>query len=102
MTVVNDGGTYQMFAESEDDRAFRMSSTDRIHWKHEGTLDIRKANGEPIAPGPFGTPAVWLENGTWHLFYERADEAVWLATSKDLKVWRNVRDESVLARGPGD
>jgi hypothetical protein len=32
---------------------------------------------------------------------EREDLAVFAATSKDLKVWTNVTDEPVLARGPG-
>ncbi len=37
---------------------------------------------------------------TWHLFYERGDRGVWLATSKDRKVWTNVQDEPILAMGP--
>ena len=34
------------------------------------------------------------------LFYERDDLGIWLATSHNLKVWRNVRDEPVLTPGP--
>ena len=43
---------------------------------------------------------MWFENGTWYLFYERGDQGIWLAVSKDLKVWTNVRDDPVIAMGP--
>lgn len=99
--VVKHEGVYQMFAEGERDVAHRLSSTDRVTWKEEGPLDIRKADGTPIPPGPFGTPTAFFEGGTWHLLYERGDRGVWLATSKDLKVWTNAQDDPVLAMGPG-
>jgi len=89
-----------MFAEGLHDIAFMLRSGDGIHWTKVGDLDIRKVNGEPISPGPYGTPSVWIENGKWYLFYERNDQGVWLATSTDLKTWTNVRDEPVLQRGP--
>ncbi len=54
----------------------------------------------PDQPGPYGTPTAWFENGTWYLFYERGDRGVWLATSKDRKVWTNVQDDPVIALGP--
>jgi hypothetical protein len=63
-------------------------------------LDIRLVNGTPVSKGAYGTPAVWLENNIWYLFYERDDSAVWLATSKDRKVWTNFQDDPVLKRGP--
>jgi hypothetical protein len=100
--VVKRDDTYYMFAEGERDRAQLLTSRDRVHWERQGTLDIRLADGRPIPEGPFGTPTAWLENGSWHLFYERGDLGVWLATSKDLAVWRNVQDEPVLRLGPGD
>lgn len=100
MSVVKVGGTYYMFAEGANDEAHLLTSTDRIHWTEKGKLDIRKANGEPIAPGPFGTPTALHENDTWYLFYERDDDAIWLATSKDLAAWTNVQDEPVIKRGP--
>jgi beta-1,2-mannobiose phosphorylase / 1,2-beta-oligomannan phosphorylase len=100
MCVVKHGGTYYMFAEGRDDIAHLLTSTDRVHWTERGDLDIRQADGRPISPGPRGTPAAWFEDGTWWLFYEREDLAVFAATSTDLKVWTNVRDEPVLARGP--
>ena len=34
--------------------------------------------------------------------YNKKDAQLCLATSKDLKVWRNVQDEPVLKPGPGD
>ena len=34
------------------------------------------------------------------LFYERADLGIWLARSRDLKVWTNVKDDPVIACGP--
>ncbi|HVJ83071.1 MAG TPA: glycosylase, partial [Planctomycetia bacterium] len=99
MMVVKENGRYHMFAEGEKDVAQELTSDDGIHWVRIGPLDVRKTNGEPISAGAFGTPTVWVENGTWHLFYERSDKGVWLATSRDRKVWTNVSDEPVLARG---
>jgi hypothetical protein len=100
MMVVKQGETYFMFAEGKDDQAQLLTSRDGLQWKREGALDVRNSNGQPITAGPYGTPAAWFENDTWHLFYERSDLGVWLAKSKDLKVWTNVQDEPVLARGP--
>jgi hypothetical protein len=100
MCVLKEGKTYYMFAESKDDIAHLLTSTDRIHWKDQGAIDIRLKNGSPLSKGPYGTPAVWKEKGIWYLFYERNDAAVWLATSKDLKTWTNVQDEPVLNAGP--
>ncbi len=98
--VVRQDGLYQMFAEGKGDVAHRLSSPDGVHWTDFGSLDVRKVDGSPIPPGPYGTPTAWFENGVWHLFYERRDEGVWLATSRDLKTWTNVQDDPVLARGP--
>ena len=100
MTVVKLGDTYYMFAEGLNDETQLLTSTDRIRWTRKGKLDIRTADGKPLAPGPFGTPAVLHEDGTWYLFYERNDEAIWLAKSVDLNVWTNVQDEPVIKRGP--
>ena len=102
MMVVKDGGKYYMFAEGKDDRAQLLVSSDGIAWERVGQLDVRLKDGKPIPEGPYGTPTAWLENGTWYLFYERGDRGVWLATSKDRKVWRNVQDEPVLKPGPGE
>ena len=100
MMVLRHGDTYYMFAEGRGDRAHLLTSKDGIHWEREGPLDVRKTDGTPIDEGPYGTPTVWVENGVWHLFYERGDRGVWLATSRDRKVWTNVRDIPVLRPGP--
>ncbi len=98
--VVRDAGRLLMFAEGAEDIAHLLVSRDRVRWEPAGPLDIRGTDGRPIAAGPRGTPAVWLERGIWHLFYERSDDGVWLATSRDLRTFTNVRDEPVLACGP--
>lgn len=100
MCVVKEGNTYYMFAEGRGDTAHLLTSTDRIHWTEQGNLDIRKKDGSPITPGSYGTPFVMKEKDTWHLFYERGDLGIWLATSKDLATWTNVQDEPVLRMGP--
>ncbi|GAB3704594.1 hypothetical protein GCM10027592_36140 [Spirosoma flavus] len=100
MSVIKVDGTYYMFAEGKGDIAHLLTSTDRIHWQERGPLNIHYVDGKPLSEGPFGTPAIWKEKDMWYLFYERKDEAVWLATSKDLKIWTNVQDEPVLKKGP--
>ncbi len=98
--VVKADGAYWMFAEGEGDIAHLLTSADGLAWKELGPLDVRKTDGTPIAPGPRGTPTAWVEGGIWYLFYERGDNGIWLATSKDRKVWTNVQDDPVLAMGP--
>lgn len=98
--VLKHGDTYFMFAEGRHDVAHMLTSTDRIHWQDHGSLDIRYRNGKPLSPGPYGTPTVWVESGTWYLYYERGDWGIWLATSTDRKVWINVQDDPVIAPGP--
>lgn len=100
MCVVNANGMYYMFAEGQNDVAHLLTSTDRANWQEQGPLDVRYTNGKPLTTGPYGTPTVWKDNNTWYLFYERNDQAVWLATSNDLKIWTNVQDDPVLTRGP--
>jgi len=102
MMVVRHAGTLYMFAEGAGDQAHLLTSKDGVKWTRQGPLDVRMANGKPIEPGPYGTPAAWFEKGTWHLFYERRDLGIWLATSKDMQVWRNVQDEPVLSPGPDE
>lgn len=102
MMIVKHGGKYYMFAEGKDDIAQLLVSDNGIDWTRLGPLDVRLKNGESIPPGPYGTPTAWLENDTWHLFYERGDRGIWLATSKDMKVWKNVQDEPVMTLGPGE
>jgi len=98
--VPNPGGGYQMFAEGYKDVAHRLTSTDGVSWREQGSLDVRTRSGAPLPPGPYGTPTVVVAGGTWHLFYEREDKGVWLATSKDQRVFTNVSDEPVIPLGP--
>jgi predicted GH43/DUF377 family glycosyl hydrolase len=100
MCVIKHGDTYYMFAEGLNDIAHMMTSKDRIHWINHGNLDIRYTNGEPLTPGPYGTPTVWIEDEKWFLFYERNDLGIWLAVSTDIKVWTNVQDNPVITIGP--
>lgn len=100
MMVLKDGDTYFMAAEGEGDVAQLLTSTDRIHWTRVGPFDVRLTTGKPIPAGPYGTPTLWKEDDAWYLFYERGDQGVWLASSKDRAVWTNVSDRPVLGRGP--
>ncbi len=100
MFVLKNEDTYYMFAEGENDVAHLLTSTDGINWEEQGDLTILSTQGESIA-GPYGTPTVWVENGTWTLFYERNDMGIWAATSTDRQTWKNIRDEPVIALGPG-
>lgn len=98
--VVKHEGTYFMVAEGVNDIAHLLSSEDGIHWHRLGDLDIRKANGEPIDPGAYGTPTLWIEGDRWYLFYERGDLGIWLAVSTDQQVWTNIQDDPVIKLGP--
>jgi beta-1,2-mannobiose phosphorylase / 1,2-beta-oligomannan phosphorylase len=100
MIVIRHDSLYYMFAEGRNDIAHLLTSPDKIRWTDHGSLDIRQTNGEPLSKGPYGTPTVYVEGDVWHLYYERNDEGIWLATSRDLKEWRNVQDEPVIAKGP--
>lgn len=99
MCVIKNSGRYYMFAEGRNDVAHSLVSDDGINWQEEGDLSIRTTDGKPI-PGPYGTPVVWLEKGKWYLFYERNDEGIWLAESKDHRDWTNIQDEPVITKGP--
>jgi hypothetical protein len=100
-TVVKQGGIFYMFAEGVEDQAQLLTSQDGAHWDRVGTLDIRREDGSRLSRGPFGTPAVLYKEGIWYLFYERLDDGIWLATSRDLKTFTNVSDQPVLGLGPG-
>lgn len=99
MFILKDNGTYYMFAEGTNDVAHLMSSADGINWEEQGDLTIITTTGDTLS-GPYGTPTVWSEDGKWHLYYERNDEGIWLATSNDKLTWTNVQDEPVLKMGP--
>jgi beta-1,2-mannobiose phosphorylase / 1,2-beta-oligomannan phosphorylase len=98
--VLKNDDRYRMFAEGRNDIAHELTSKDGVHWDDLGRIDIRHVDGTPIEPGPYGTPTGWYEDGVWSLFYERGDQGVWLARSRDRKVWTNVQDTPALAKGP--
>lgn len=100
MMVIKSDSVYYMFAEGSKDVAHMLTSTDKIHWNDQGSLKIRYTNGQPLTPGPYGTPTVFIEDGVWYLFYERDDNGIWLASSRDLKEWTNLQDEPVIEKGP--
>ena len=105
MMVARHGDTFYMFSEGGDsNHAEMLTSNNGIDWKWEGPLDIRKADGRTPAQKPCGTPTVWIEGGTWYLFYEWKDQGAWLAKSANpmSRVWINVQDEPVLSLGPAD
>jgi len=99
MFVIRYMGKYYMYAEGLKDIAHLLTSDDGINWQEKGDLVICKTNGDTIV-GPYGTPTVWIENEKWYLFYERNDEAIWLAISDDQINWTNIQDEPVLKKGP--
>ncbi len=98
--VVRHRDKFYMVAEGRHDMAHMLTSADGIHWADQGRLDVRHRDGTPLTPGPYGTPTLWCEKSIWYLFYERGDRGVWLATSTDRKIWTNVKDIAVIARGP--
>ena len=98
--VIKSDSVYYMFSEGRGDTAHLLISKDRLNWTELGNLDIRQTNGEKIKPGPYGTPTVLKEDGTWYLFYERNDLGIWLAKSTDMKIWTNVQDNPVIEMGP--
>ncbi len=100
MMIVKDGDKWHMFAEGKDDQAHAFTSADGLTWTRTGPLDIRLKNGDPLPPGPRGTPTVIAERGGWALLYERGDKGIWLARSPDLAVWTHVQDEPVMKPGP--
>lgn len=100
MVVVKYDGVYYMFAEGRNDIAHLLTSTDKIHWKDLGSLKIRYTNGQPLTPGPYGTPTIFIEGDVWYLFYERNDNGIWLASSRNLTEWTNVQDDPVIKKGP--
>ena len=100
MMVVRNGDTYYMFAEGPEQNVSQMLTSATACTGNCGRArHSHDADGERRVERPYGTPTVWVENGTWYLFYERGDLGVWLATSRDPRSlrWTNVQDEPVLS-----
>jgi hypothetical protein len=100
MMVIKSDSVYYMFAEGRNDIAHMLTSTDKINWKDHGALKIQYTSGKPLTEGPYGTPTVFIKDSVWYLFYERNDEGIWLASSRNLTEWLNVQDEPVIKKGP--
>ena len=94
------GTVFRMVAEGAGDVAQALVSRDLVSWQPCGPLDIRLVAGQPLPEGPRGTPVLLHARGAWHLFYERRDDGIWLATSRDGRVFINVSDDPVIACGP--
>ena len=89
--VVNVGGTYYLFCED--------NAPDNIVMYHSADCEVWIADGVVIPRGGAGSwderltgsPAVWVEDGTWYMLYEGMDAAlegnIGLATSPDGAVW---------------
>ena len=109
MSVLRVGDTYYMMAEGVHDWAHLLTSKDRINWIDHGSILISDPDGTLIADptketSHAGTPVLLKEENIWYLFFERSDEAIWMATSTDsipLK-WTKVQREPVLSPGPGE
>jgi len=100
MMALKSGNVYYMFAEGRGDTAHMLTSSDKIHFEEKGQLDVRNSDGSKISAGAYGTPFVFPENNKWYLFYEREDLGIWVAVSEDMKVWTNIVDTPVIAKGP--
>jgi len=78
-----------------------------VSWTDRGSLVIREPDGSPICDSRdskchAGTPTLWREDGTWYLFFERSDRAIWLASTKeDVPLhFTKVQSGPVLSPGP--
>jgi beta-1,2-mannobiose phosphorylase / 1,2-beta-oligomannan phosphorylase len=109
--VVLVDGVYHLVAEDKGDTPFRdirhYHSTDFINWVDDGVaLDIQ-GGGNPNnwELQDVSSPVLWVENGTWYMFYEGRGPAngglIGLATSTDGFTW--TRDpNSPIYRPPAD
>ena len=100
--VIHHKDTFYMVAEGAGDIPHMLTSKDGVNWTDHGKLDVRQKDGSPLSPGPYGTPTLWVEDEDWYLFYERGDRGVWLAKSRDRRIWTNIQNAPVLSRGPSD
>jgi predicted GH43/DUF377 family glycosyl hydrolase len=82
-------------------------SDDLIHWKKDRRNPIlagSEVHGSPDSEGATG-PFVWLENGTYHLFYigvtergyENGTKTLNVATSSDLYTWKRYERNPIIS-----
>lgn len=98
--VVKNGSTYYLFAEDKEDVPFRnirrYHSSDCETWTDDGDVLDVQSGGTPTdwEASDVSSPIVWIENGTWYMFYEGRGGGyggkIGLATSSDGLNW--VRD----------
>ncbi len=75
-----------------NDVAHLLISDDGITGRSRETLLYLQLKGiQSVAP--MEHLLYYIDKGKWYLFYERNDEAIWLATSVDLITWINIQDE---------
>jgi hypothetical protein len=110
MSVVDNDGTYYMFAENEyhgdgDGATIDLyTSTDKVHWTRYGVvLSPGSKNWESTS---VGTATVWKEGGNWYMLYEGFGSGlagqVGLATSSDGKNWSRSPQNPVLTHARGN
>jgi hypothetical protein len=108
--VVLVDGVYYLFAEDKAAVPFRdirrYHSSNYIDWVDDGVVfDIQSGGNPPDwESGDVSSPMVWVENGTWYLFYEGRGGGllgrIGLATSTDGYSWTRVSDSPIIAEPP--
>lgn len=95
--VVKHRDRFYLFAEDGEHGLVWMSSRDGLRWQPRGPVTITSADGaERSSRG--ATPTVYVERGTWYLFYQ-GTEGVLLAAGRRPGAFRNVKDEPILRPG---
>jgi predicted GH43/DUF377 family glycosyl hydrolase len=108
--VVNNDGTYYLFAEDKADMPFRnirrYHSPDCLNWADDGDVFDVRAGGDPVdwEAQDVSSPVVWIENNIWYLLYEGRGGGYWgkigLATSHDGVHWTRYKNNPVFDCGP--
>lgn len=76
--VLNDGGTYYLYATTDPGYGYRVSSsTDLVNWQNVGYCAIK---GDIIGEGSFWAPEVYKYNGKYYMLYS-TDEHLALAVA---------------------
>jgi hypothetical protein len=104
--VVLVDGIYYLFAEDKAAVPFRnirrYHSSDFINWTDDGVVFDIQYGGDPPdwEAMDVSSPLVWIENGTWYLFYEGRGGGflgrIGLATSTDGYSWTRFSDSPIF------